>query len=83
MLQRICRKPLEYGGRKVSAGERFDVEPQHTTMLLAAGHIEREDGDAVPGYVPRDMAATWPHGYQTRDIAAERPRRGTLTRKAS
>lgn len=83
MPDRICKAPHEYGGRRHHVGERFHVEPGDVEVMLSLGRIEREESDPVPGYVPRDMAATWAGGYQTRDMSAEPREKRTYTRKAA
>lgn len=71
MKQRTCKAPHVYGGRAREVGERFPVEPGDVEVMLAMGRIEREKSDSVPGYVPRDMAASWAGGYATRDMTSD------------
>lgn len=82
MPERICRSAFDYAGTRRAPGEKVDVDPVHVPMLIGAGFIERDPGDAAPAYVRRDMAADWPGNYQTKVMTAERPKR-TYTRRAA
>lgn len=53
MPERTSKVAHEYAGRQLTAGERFEVEPQHVVLLLAIGRIEPEEGEA--GYIARDV----------------------------
>lgn len=81
MPERICAIAHEYAGRQVKVGDRFEVEPGDVELMLATGRVQRESDDRVPGYVSRDMAANWPHGYQTAAMTA-RGKRTTLRKVA-
>lgn len=81
MPERISKESHEYAGRPVKVGDRFHVEPGDVAIMLAMGRIEREEGDSVPAHVSRDMVATWPNGYATRDMGVRQKR--TYTRKAA
>jgi hypothetical protein len=80
MPERTCKVALQYAGRDVDVGERFDVEPKDVELLLTIGWIEPEDGEA--GYVTAHMEAEDSSEYRTRDMQAVkrkpgRPRKGT------
>lgn len=71
MHRRVAKVAQEYAGRQVDVGETFDVDQQDLELLIAIGRVEREDGDAVPGFVKRDVVATTPANYNTRDMVAQ------------
>lgn len=70
-MLRVSKVEQEYAGRRVSVGERFDVEEAHVALLLHIGRIEPQRGD--PGYVERAITASESHGYKTREM---KPKRG-------
>lgn len=49
MPTRISKTAHQYAGRDLSAGDQFDIEPQHVVLLLALGRIEPEKGEV--GYI--------------------------------
>lgn len=49
-MERISKTDHEYAGVKLTAGDRFNVEPQDVRLLLVLGRIEPEEGE--PGYQP-------------------------------
>lgn len=53
MPKRMSRIAQEYSGRAVAVGERFEVEAQDVSLLLAIGRIEPEEGEA--GYIRREL----------------------------
>jgi hypothetical protein len=80
MPERTCKVALQYAGRDVGVGERFNVEAKDVELLLTIGWIEPEEGEEV--YVTRDMAAGEPEEYKTREMQPAkrkpgRPRKGT------
>lgn len=83
MPERICKTPHEYAGRQVEAGQKFHVEQADVALMVATGRVEREEGDAVPGYVSRDMSAGWPGNYKTAAITAAPRRKGGNQRRAA
>ena len=52
MVERISSCEHEYGGKKIVAGQKFDVEPKHVGLLLLLNRIEPQEGE--PGYVKVD-----------------------------
>lgn len=52
-MERISKGSHEYAGKKLQAGEKFEVEPKHIGLLLTLGWIEPEEGE--PGYVPPEQ----------------------------
>lgn len=74
MPEVVAKIAQEYAHRKVAAGERFHVEPQHVGILAAIGRIEHPDLPA------KDLQAAPAPTYQTRDMTAKRPKGPKKTR---
>lgn len=70
MPERTCKAPINYAGRDVSVGDRFEVEDKDVNLLLKTGHIDPAEGEE--GYVARDMTADEPSEYRTRDMQRKR-----------
>jgi hypothetical protein len=76
MPERIARVAQDYAGRRVQPGEKFEVEDRHCRLLEAIRRIEPETAAPAPPVPPlpalatRDMVATRPAAYATRDMAA-------------
>lgn len=75
MAERVARVAQEYAGRHILPGEKFHVEPQHERLLEAIGRIEALAAQAEPISARRDMQASKPATYQTRDMAAAQPKK--------
>jgi hypothetical protein len=74
MPERIAKVEQEYAGRKVTVGERFEVEEGHVALLLEIGRIEPEEGE--PGYVARELTADESPVYRTREMKPKKKRLG-------
>lgn len=55
MVERISRQAHEYGGKKIPAGQKYQVEHKHVIVLLALGNIVPEEGEL--GYEPGQQQA--------------------------
>lgn len=52
MAMRKALVPQEYAGRKIAAGETFDVEPPHLHLLTVLGRIAEPDPVEVESAQP-------------------------------
>ena len=67
----------QYGGRNLTAGERFHVEPEHVAILLALGRAE-----VVSSQTDEVAIAPQPGTYHRRDMVAAPAAKRKYTRKA-
>lgn len=74
MPEVVAKVAQEYAHRRIAPGERFHVEPAHVGILAAIGRIEPPDLPA------KDLHAAPAATYQTRDMAADRPKGPKKTR---
>jgi hypothetical protein len=63
MVRMVVTAEHQYAGRRLHAGQEYDCEPQHVALMQQHGWARRKDEAAAPS-----------QQYQTRDMAAKRPR---------
>lgn len=64
MPERIAKIDQDYAGRRVKAGETFEVEPQLVHILEALGRLE-----------PEAQRESGGGEYRTREMSSPKPRR--------
>ena len=78
MPQRISKIAHQYAGRDLTAGESFDVEPEHIVLLLALGRIDAE----ADGGSNAPQVSAQPRHYRRLDITASKQRKAKGRRNA-
>ncbi len=72
-MERTAKIDHEYWQRPIKAGQTVEVDQPDVEVMLMLGLIEPEIGEE--GYVSRDIEATAPAEYVTRDMSPERQKR--------